>query len=337
MTRRSRFAQGLFAEMMQLFEQRKLTPLAHRSFPPARIVEGFRHMQLSEHIGKIVVSFDDRPLPVAPSPARVEPLVLRADASYLVVGGLSGFGLETARWLVEKGARTLLLAGRGGLRSDEACSAVAELTGRGVTVHVLSVDVTDGERLSSALAPCGLTWPPLRGVVHAAMVQDDAVVSELTGDRIEKVLAPEILGARNLHEATRESPLDFFVMYSSATTLFGNPGQASSAAANVYLEALARLRRQEGKPGLAVAWGALSDVGLLARDPSRDHPTSRIGDAGLTSREALGVLEGLIATGEVAVAVTRLDWSRLLGALPSSWAPRYRAVARRFDAPVQGD
>jgi NAD(P)-dependent dehydrogenase (short-subunit alcohol dehydrogenase family)/acyl carrier protein len=254
-------------------------------------------------------------------------LTLRADASYLVVGGLSGLGLETARWLAGKGARTLLLMGRGGTRSDERRQAALELASRGVAVHVLETDVADRAALEGALAPCGRTLPPLKGVVHAAVVLDDATVENLTGERIETVLRPKIVGARNLHEVSREHALDFFVMYSSATTVFGNPGQASYVAANAYLEALAALRRQEGLPGLAVAWGAISDVGILARNAKvRDHLVSRIGDGGLSSGEALAILEELMVSGKVTSAVTRIDWGKLLKALPGAGAPKYSAI-----------
>jgi len=158
--------------------------------------------------------------------------------------------------------------------------------------------------------------PPLKGVVHAAMVLDDGLIANLDRERVNAVLQPKVDGAANLDRLTRGANLDYFVLFSSATTLVGNPGQASYVAANAYLESLARTRRALGLPALAVAWGAIEDVGYLARQANvREKLSRRLGHAGIIARDALEALARLLAEtgggrrGPASLAVAPIDWA----------------------------
>jgi NAD(P)-dependent dehydrogenase (short-subunit alcohol dehydrogenase family) len=218
-------------------------------------------------------------------------LHLSGDACYLVTGGLSGFGLATARWLAAKGAGALVLLGRSGASTPEAKEAVAGLQAAGVQVQVKKGDVSDAARMEEILAEIDRDLPPLKGIVHAAMVLDDALLTNLDGERLRKVLAPKILGAWHLHNLTKKLPLDLFVLYSSATTFLGNPGQGNYVAANMYLESLAAMRRAAGLPALCVSWGAISDVGYAgaaAADRCRQQCRDRSGVGGATEVPPLG-------------------------------------------------
>src|SRR5262249_28825014 len=139
----------------------------------------------------------------------------REDASYLITGGLGGFGLSTARWLVEQGARNLVLVGRTGASTVEATQAVEELRKSGAEVLVAQADVSRSEQFAAVLAQVAASMPPLRGVVHAAMVLDDGALLSLDRARLQRVLAPKALGGWNVHLQTRDLPLDFFICYSS--------------------------------------------------------------------------------------------------------------------------
>lgn len=329
MIERRPLAARLFREMMGLFEQGVLRPLPHRAFPATRVADAFRYMQQSKQIGKIVVTFrQGMPEAVRPPP-RLPSFQAAPDASYLVTGGLSGFGLETARWLAARGARHLVLLSRSGRPSAEGQAIVDELVAGGTTVTALACDVSDREQLQQALARIRQTLPPLRGVVHAAMVLDDGLLRNMTPEALERVLAPKVTGAWNLHRQTLELELDFFVLYSSATTLFGNPGQGNYVAANLYLEALARKRRALGLPALALSWGAISDVGYLARNKAvGDALQSRFGGTALTSGQALDVLDQFLAAGRDGCAVIDFDWWTIQRILPSSGSPRFEALRR---------
>jgi NAD(P)-dependent dehydrogenase (short-subunit alcohol dehydrogenase family)/acyl carrier protein len=267
-------------------------------------------------------------------------LTLTADATYLVTGGLSGFGLKTAEWLAERGARHLVLISRSGLHTDEANAAIERLTRQGVEVLGTACDVTDAEAVERLFARIRASWPPLRGIVHAAAVIDDALVCNLDQDKIRKVMAPKVLGALHLHRATQALPLDFFVLFSSATTLFGNPGQAAYVAANTYLGTLARARRRVGLAATCVHWGAIDDVGFLARNEKiKTALQQRMGGAALNSAAALEVLDDLLAGDQSDLGVLTFDWSALARFLPTADAPKFiqQAARARDNAHVPED
>ena len=155
--------------------------------------------------------------------------------------------------------------------------------------------------------------------------------------QIARVLAPKILGAQHLHQMTRQMELDFFVLYSSATTLFGNPGQGSYVAANAYLDALAEARRAAGLPALCVCWGAIEDVGFLARNQRiKEALTQRVGGTAIHSGTALRALEELLATNRSGLGVLDFDWPALRRSLPSAGSPKFSELAAR-DADSEDD
>ncbi|HPE60022.1 MAG TPA: SDR family NAD(P)-dependent oxidoreductase [Thiolinea sp.] len=319
----------LFRDMMQLFADGVLRPLPHRVFPASRIREAFRYVQQSRQVGKVIVSFKGAGLrPTFAEPVR-QSLALASQGTYLVTGGLSGFGLRTAQWLADKGAKTLVLLSRSGLSRLEAHKAVNELRARGVRVEVFACDVADPSALAAVFAEVQASLPPMRGIVHAAMVLEDAILRNMTPDSFRRVLAPKLVGGWNLHELSRGLPLDFFVLYSSITTFIGNPGQANYVAANMALESLVRLRRQEGLPASFAAWGPLDDTGYLARNREvRDALQARLGGEALTSTRALEVLEKLILSGHPGLAVIDMDWSVVQRVMPAARSPKYADLRR---------
>jgi phthiocerol/phenolphthiocerol synthesis type-I polyketide synthase C len=321
--------QRLFAEVLALFRERVFRPLPYRAFDAPEVVDAFRHMQQSRHIGKVVVTYRNaapaEPATKAPAPR----LELSPQATFLVTGGLGGFGLRTAEWLVDRGARNLVLIGRRGRAADEAQTVFARLERRGVRVLARSCDVTDRSALARLLEEIDGSLPPLRGVVHAAMVIDDGLIRDMQAEQIRGVLAPKTLGAQHLHELTRHRPLDFFVLYSSATTLFGNPGQGNYVAANCGLEALARARRAEGLPATCVRWGAIDDVGFLARNPKvKEALQNRMGGSALASATALDALESMLTADRSDLGVLDLEWGALSRFLPSAASLKFSELAR---------
>ncbi|HTN85588.1 MAG TPA: type I polyketide synthase, partial [Sorangium sp.] len=234
------------------------------------------------------------------------PAALRPDGTYLVTGGLGGIGIELAAWLVERGARHLVLLGRSGA-SAEAQRAIDALSARGAQIHVRKADVADRQALERVLAEIEAGMPPLRGVVHAAAVLDDGVILNLSVERLRAVMAPKVLGAWNLHALTAGAPLDFFVLFSAAGALMGSPGQGNYAAANAFLDALAPYRRGLGLPALSVDWGAWAEVGLAAASAIRGERIALRGVGSMRPAEALEALGRLLDGPEARVAVMRFD------------------------------
>lgn len=328
MKERPDLAEKLFREVMALFGEGVLQPLPYRCFEAEDIVDAFRYMQQSRHIGKIVVTYKSGMHPVHAPPREKRRLELSRDASYLVTGGLSGFGLKTAQWLASKGARNLVLVGRRGLVAPEAQAAVAALESAGVRVHAAACDVSDVKAISTLLSEIAVILPPLRGIVHAATVIEDSLIRNMSRDQIRRVFAPKILGAQYLHQLTLGKQLDLFILFSSATTLFGNPGQGNYVAANACVEALAVLRRAMGLPALCVRWSAIDDAGYLARNAQiKEALQGRMGGSAIQSAVALDALEELLLANRSGMGVLELDWKVLKRFLPTSASPKFSALA----------
>jgi acyl transferase domain-containing protein/NAD(P)-dependent dehydrogenase (short-subunit alcohol dehydrogenase family)/acyl carrier protein len=300
----------LLRQIVHDAEEGRLTPLPHRVTPIADAVSAFRFMQQSKHIGKIVLSMRERPAAVAPADT---PITFRDDATYLIVGGLGGFGLAVARWMVERGARHLALLGRRGIHSEASRKAVEELRQRGAQVVVYRGDVAQGNDLAAVLAQISRDGPPLRGVVQAAMVLEDALLLNLDRSLMQRVLAPKVKGTWNLHQQTLDLPLDFFVMFSSLSSVFGHAGQGNYAAANLFLDTLVWHRRAMGLPALTINWGYLGEVGYLAERPQLGEWLERRGVRSFTVRQALTLLERALQRRAIQIGVMRVDWSRWRG------------------------
>ncbi|MFV3130826.1 type I polyketide synthase [Niveispirillum sp. KHB5.9] len=249
-----------------------------------------------------------------PGSPRLDP-----EGAYLVTGGLGGIGLRLAEQLAAWGARHLALLGRR-VPGPEALTVLARLAGAGVSVRTFAVDVGDADALGRVLESVR-AMAPLRGIFHAAATLDDAVIANLTPDRMATVLGAKLAGAWNLHRLTLGDDLGLFVLFSSAAGWLGTPGQANYAAANTAVDTLAGLRLAAGLPAHAIAWGPWTDVGLAAADARRGERLGTRGLAGLSPDASLAALGRLIAAPGGVWAVMRLN--------RDAWAEHYPAAAAR--------
>jgi acyl transferase domain-containing protein/NADPH:quinone reductase-like Zn-dependent oxidoreductase/NADP-dependent 3-hydroxy acid dehydrogenase YdfG/acyl carrier protein len=293
------------------FEQKLLHPLPHRTFPISDVVPALRHLAQAQHIGKVVLAVENQTVAAEP-PQDEEQLVFDSTATYLVCGGMGGFGLGVARWMVDKGARHLVLTGRSA-PSDEIRQAMQALEAQGARIEIVQGDVTSSGDVARLFSVIAASMPPLRGVIHAAMVIEDAMLLQMDTAAFRRVMAPKVLGAWNLHLHTQTMPLDFFVMFSSTSSLLGSPGQSNYAAANAFMDALAHQRRAQGLPALTVNWGRLGDVGYVVRHPSMQEYFSRIGMEALPLEDALQLLGQLMRDRVAQAAALRMDWPKLAG------------------------
>jgi len=261
------------------------------------------------------------------------PTKWRADGSYLITGGLGDLGLAVARWMVEGGARRLILLGRTklppraqwnsaepGSRLAGQIAAIREMEALGASVHLASVDVADECQLGAFLDEFGAeAWPPIRGVVHAAGVLQDGLLEQLDAAALNSVLRPKMIGGWLLHRLLEDSPLDFFVMFSSAGSLLGQPGQGNYAAANAFLDALAHHRRVQGRPALSINWGGWSGLGFADTLGGKRLATrlALLGIKSLAPGQALAVLGRLLRAGSTQVAVVPVDWRRYRESYPA--------------------
>jgi acyl transferase domain-containing protein/acyl carrier protein len=256
------------------------------------------------------------------------PFRLNGDASYLITGGFSGLGLRVGQWLGKQGARHLILCGR--RAPEEAALAVIErFKERGVEVLLCRADVADPAEVRRMLAEIDSRMPPLAGIIHAAGVLDDALLlrQDLAGFR--RVMAPKVRGAWNLHQATLDRRLDFFVCFSSAAALIGVAGQANYGAANAFMDALMHERRRLGLPGLSINWGAWDEIGMAARlSPEVRERIAAHGLRALKPERALELLGNLLQCQAVQACVMDTDWRRYQAHhYPSGASPFFTGLA----------
>lgn len=307
---------SLFADVMRLVEDGTFQALPARTFPLAEASQAFRHMSQARHIGKIILTAPQGDMSVAP--AAGASTILQADGTYLLTGGLGGLGLAIAEWMSRSGAGALVLTGRSGA-SPEAERKLDAMRRNGTRIEVVKADIADEAQVADMLATIGTTLPPLRGIIHAAGVLDDGTLPQMTLDRFRTVMAPKIRGAWNLHKHTAETPLDFFVLFSSASTVFGAAGQANYSAANAFLDALAWHRRALGRPSLVINWGAWGEVGLASR-PDRLEWLKRQGLLPLTNRQGVAALEQALRADRIQFMINDIDWNRFLEFQPKDHA-----------------
>lgn len=196
-----------------------------------------------------------------------------------------------------------------------------------MAVTVRALDVSHRDAVDALIAELAAGHHPLRGVVHAAMVLDDAALTELDAERLARVMAPKARGAWHLHQATLDQPLDFFVLCSSISAAVGNPGQGNYVAANAFLDALAEWRRRQGLPALSIGWGVLQDTGVLARSEDVRRHLERQGLTGMSNADALGTLGRLMALGAPSKLAAVVDWATWVQrSHGSAWSPRFERL-----------
>ena len=239
----------------------------------------------------------------------------RPTGTVLVTGGAGAVGSHVSRWLAQAGAPHLLLVGRRGQDTPGIAELAAELTALGSRVTVAAVDVADRDALRDLLASVPPEYP-LTAVFHGAGVLADGVLDALTADDLERVLRPKVAAAAALHELTADLELEAFVLFSSAVGVLGNGGQGGYAAANAFLEALARTRRAAGLPATAVAWGSWGGGGLVTDEV--DERLRRRGLPPMAPRTAVAALAAALARRETHVMVAEVRWA--------DFAPAYAAA-----------
>ncbi|MBP2677204.1 MAG: polyketide synthase family protein, partial [Deltaproteobacteria bacterium] len=311
----------IFENVMDRVFSGELPVLPFRVFPATRIIDAFRHMNQGRHLGKVVVCHPSR----LGDEARVS-IPMRPDATYLVTGGLGGLGLLSASWLVERGARHLVLVGRRG-PDDKAAAAIRGMESSGARVRTVSADVSDVERMRKIVRELVVGEPPLRGVIHSAGILDDGVLLQMDRERFERVLAPKVSGAWILHTETLGVPLDFFVAYSSIASLIGSAGQSNYAAANAFLDSLAWERRALGLPSVSINWGAWAEVGMATRRGVGER-ADETGIGGIPPAEGMEILGRLLDPESPQVGVAVVDWPRFLERTGSDRRPFFQSLAQ---------
>ncbi|XP_074967591.1 fatty acid synthase [Phalacrocorax aristotelis] len=247
-------------------------PLRSTVFSKEEVEAAFRFMAQGKHIGKVMIKVreEEKEYPSR----RSEPVKISAicrtscppTKSYIITGGLGGFGLELAQWLVERGAQKLILTSRSGIRTGYQAKRVQEWKALGIQVLVSTSDIGTLEGTQQLIEEA-LQLGPVGGVFNLAVVLRDGMIENQTPELFSEVNKPKSSGTRHLDLVTRKKcpDLDYFVVFSSVSCGKGNAGQSNYGFANSTMERICEQRRHDGLPGLAVQWGAIGDVGVLVK------------------------------------------------------------------------
>ncbi|TBR57189.1 hypothetical protein B4U84_26495 [Westiellopsis prolifica IICB1] len=297
---------AMLKDLMHQLKQNNLKPLPHKVFSIQNVVDAFRYMASAKHIGKVVVS-----MPEVAAGAEGSKVLIQENGTYLITGGLGALGLQVAQWMVEQGVQHIVLAGRCGA-SKAAQEIINKLEHTGTQILIVKADISNLEDITRLLDEIKVSMPPLRGVVHAAGILDDGVLLQQNWQQFQRVMAPKLEGAWNLHTLTQNLPLDFFVCFSSIASFLGSPGQGNYAAGNAFMDALAHYRRSLGLPALTINWGAWGSVGMASELDSANQ--QRLRDLGLDSispSKGLQIFGELLRQNITQVAVQPINWLKL--------------------------
>lgn len=320
-------------KLCQLFANGSIHPLPVTVFPFEDASAAFSHMAHAKHIGKIVV-------------AQPAPLHIRPDATYLITGGTGGIGLKLAQFLVDRGARHLVLVSRSGA-TKETAPAIHKLTHTGARIESRAVDIADAQKLTALLDEIKQKMPPLRGILHGAGSLRDTVISNQTAENFHSVFAAKALGAWNLQKLTASYALDFFTLFSSLASVTGSAGQSNYAAANAFLDALAHHRFRHGLAAQSINWGAWAEVGMAARTETQTHRRPIPGMRSMSVDQSLTVLEEITQRDSAQVIAADVDWSQWknppailanlanLDAVAPASAPSRETASTRDSAPAK--
>ncbi|PYI24538.1 putative polyketide synthase [Aspergillus violaceofuscus CBS 115571] len=280
-------------DIMRLIQDEGLQlvqPITTYQMPKIR--DAFRMVQAGRHIGKVVVTPGlDAPVDVLPSEWSVQ---LNADATHLVVGGLGGLGQCICEWLVQRGARNLIILSRNADQRAQRSAYVKALRASGCTVVVASCDISDQAELRECLDSSLQSMPPLRGVIHSGMVLKDIVFEKMSVEDYARAIRPKVQGSWNLHQVLADTELAYFVMLSSLSGIAGNVSQANYSAANTFQDALARHRSVRGLPAVAIDLGMVTGVGYVAEKDGVANRLEHLGFRPIDEEEVLHLIEAAI-------------------------------------------
>lgn len=289
--------------LVERLERGDYRTLPYRSYAYSEVDQAMRYLSQGKNIGKVVVEF-------SPPPRRA----LRKDGVYLLTGGLGALGLLVARSLASLGAGHLVLCSRRapeGLAKARVDEAIRSIEALGARVCVHYADVADAKAVEDMIAVCTRDGKAIRGVVHCAGVLDDGVIGKQSWDRFHKVMSAKVAGAWNLHRCTLKQPLEFFVLFSSASSLFFSPGQSNYASANAFLDTLSHFRRRLGLPALSINWGAWKNSGMAAGTTVANNVSRSGGSAQINLTHGMYALEALLFSTARQVGIVPLDWQSL--------------------------
>ncbi|KAJ4387459.1 hypothetical protein N0V93_008051 [Gnomoniopsis smithogilvyi] len=293
------------------------TPI--KSFPVSHIEEAMRFMQSGKHIGKLLIEYHAEDIVRVVQPPRPA-AKFTPDATYVVAGGFGGLGLEIIRWLVQAGARNLIVPSRRGPADKASKALVTELQSNGVQISTPSCDITDKKALKKAISSALSKMPTVRGCIQTSAVFADNAFDKMTAEQWHQAVDVKVAGSHNLWEVltSQSKTLDFFVMLSSIVSFTGMNGQTNYSAGNSYQSAMARHLSSQGHNVVALNAPVLDDAGMVAERPALRTYLLSVGWTFMSSQALLYALDYYCHPG------TKLS-AEEAQLVPRLWLPKYSA------------
>ncbi|MCG8336165.1 MAG: thioester reductase domain-containing protein [Proteobacteria bacterium] len=296
----------LLKEISSNIDSGKIYSFPFRLFNVNEHQAAIEYLKNPNRIGKTCLLINEHPVESKPftAPVNIDPKM-----AYLIVGGLKGFGLATAEWLVSEGARYLILISRQGPNNKECIAKIRELEHQGAKIVAESADIADEESINRVFQKIETESIPLAGIIHSAMVLDIALIANMSADQLNKVLSPKITGSWNLYKLSKPYALDFFIFYSSMTTTLGFSGQANYAAGNSFCNAMAHFMRMQGINAYSFCWGLIDEAGWVAR---HDEARSSVEQSGFYTQSLDQVWQTIqygLSNNIVELNASPIEWS----------------------------
>ncbi|MCG8331292.1 MAG: type I polyketide synthase [Chitinophagales bacterium] len=312
-------AQSLLRAIGEAFEAGHFYAMPTQVYEAAQVADAFLLMRQSKHIGKVMLKLKGQPIEARKD---ISPKAwLDKAGAYLITGGTRGFGLEIAKYMASHGAAQLILVSRSGLKTAAAQQTVAEIEATGTKVIVSATDISQPNAVQLLSTHLKENSIPLKGIVHGAMVLDDGFLLDMTPERYQKVMLPKAKGALNLYQHLASDKLDFFLCFSSISSIVGNVGQANYVAANSFLDHFVHYLRAKGIPGIGINLGVLGDTGVVARDSDIEKVLASSGMYAFSNTEALEGLQQIIRHKPTQISFFNLDWERWMLTQPHAQIP----------------
>ena len=304
MAQRPAKGEKLFSNVIELFENKLIAPHPFKAFTINELSQGLDFISKGKHIGKVVINMEGQQIEALPE----EHIVFDTKKSYILTGGASGFGLELAKWLAEKGAQNLALVSRSGPKSAYDNNWINRLRAEGKHIMIENVDLTSEAAVAEMVNRVNEV-APLGGIIHGAAVLQDSTIGQLDKGLFEKVFVPKAIGAWNLHLATEKLDIDFFLSLSSISSVFGLPGQSNYAAANNFLDKLVALRKSMGLRAQSVNLGVLGQyAGMSKKGGKVMNILENQGWQPLSVKQATSKIERILIEGDSVRMAANIDW-----------------------------
>lgn len=273
-------------------------------FDAAHVLDGFDLMTRGQHVGKIVFDMKTDGLMIEPMDK-----LFNEKETYLITGGMGGLGFGLAEWMCSKGARHIVLVGRN-LPDKKREQDIEALRAKDKNIIVATADVSNRAQVEELITKIRTSMPPLAGVFHAAGSLSDSSLANLNHELYNAPIGSKIYGGWNLHTATADDNLKYFVLFSSAASPLGSIGQGNYVAGNAFLDSLSKERQASGKPVTCINWGPIAEIGLAAQDDIRGKRLHKEGITSLTQKEYTAAFEFVLTNKLTDVSILHLNYDK---------------------------